>query len=186
MTSGIRLAAVVLIANALCAQFSHPAINADSAIMQDFQKRVGAYLQVRKDVEAKLPKLKSTPSQEKIKHHEAELGHAVREARANARQGDIFTPEISDEIRRLISMAMEPGSGSHIGQSLRHAEPVHIKLHVNERYPRHVPLQSTPPSLLDNLPKLPPEIEYRVIGTDLILLDVQANLVIDLIPGVFA
>jgi len=170
----------------LLAQISRPAVDADTAIMLDFQKRVETYLQLRKGVEAQMPKLKSTPSQEKIAHYEEELGRAIREARKNAKQGDIFTPEISAEIRRLTTMAMQPGDGAHISQSLRHAEPVHIHLVVNDRYPHRVPLQSTPPSLLDNLPKLPPEIEYRVTGTDLVLLDAQANLIIDLIPGMFS
>ena len=154
--------------------------------MQDFQKRVDTYLQLRKGIEAQMPKLKATRSQEKIRRHEAELGRAVRAARRNAKQGDIFTPEISAEIRRLTIMAMQPGDGAHIGQSLRHAEPVHIHLVVNDRYPHRIPLQSTPPSLLDNLPKLPPEIEYRVTGTDLVLLDAKANVIVDLIPGMFS
>ena len=47
---------------------------------------------------------------------------------------------------------------------------------VNESYPANIPLQSTPPSLLANLPHLPQEVEYRVAGRDLILLDVQARI----------
>jgi hypothetical protein len=49
-----------------------------------------------------------------------------------------------------------------------------------------VPLQSTPPSLLENLPPLPPEIEYRITGADLVLLDAKANMVVDIIRGVFS
>ena len=56
-------------------------------LIQDFQKRVAAYLQLRKSIESNLPKLKSTPSQEKISHHENELRLAVRDARKNARPG---------------------------------------------------------------------------------------------------
>jgi hypothetical protein len=178
--------AVVLVAGALCAQIGHSPVNADSAIIQDFQKRVDAYLKLRKSVESNLPRLKSTPSQDKISHHEHELGHAIREARRNTKQGDIFTPEISTEIRRLIAIAIQQGDGDHIGQSLRRAEPVHLHLEVNESYPEHVPLQSTPPSLLGNLPALPPEIEYRITGRDLVLLDAKANLIVDLIRGVFS
>lgn len=185
MSPKTPLALVLMGAATLSAQIGHPLVNADAAIMQDFQKRVDGYLQLRRGVEAQMPKLKTTPSQEKINHYEAELARATREARRDAKQGDIFTPEISGEIRRLTTMAMQPGDGAHIGQSLRHAEPVHIHLNVNDRYPQRVPLQSTPPSLLENLPRLPPEIEYRVIGTDLVLLDAKADLIIDVIPGMF-
>jgi hypothetical protein len=180
------VAAILLTAGSLSAQIGHPAVNADSAIIQDFEKRVAGYLQLRKSIESDLPRLKSTPSEEKITHHVTELRRAVREARKSARPGDIFTPEIAAEIRRLIAIAMQPEDGNHIAQSLRHAEPVHLHLEINERYPELVPLQSTPPSLLENLPPLPPEIEYRITGNDLVLLDAKANLIVDIIRGVFS
>lgn len=178
--------AAILIAGAVCAQIGHPAVNADSLTIQDFQKRVAGYLQVRKSIESSLTRLKSTASQEKISHYETELRHAVREARKNAGPGDIFTPEIAAEIRRLIAIAMQPSDGNHIAQSLRHAEPVQLHLEINERYPESVPLQSTPPSLLENLPPLPAEIEYRITGRDLVLLDAKANMIVDIIRGVFS
>ncbi len=178
--------AFILLAGGLSAQVSRPAVNADSAIVQDFEKRVDGYLRLRRTIESKLNQLRTTPSQEKISHHEDELGRAVRDARKDARQGNIFTPEISAEIRRLIAIAMQPGDAEHIRQSLRHAEPIQLHLNINDSYPAHVPLQSTPPSLLANLPSLPPEIEYRITGQDLVLLDAKANLVIDFIPGVFS
>ncbi|MDP9055599.1 MAG: hypothetical protein M3N93_15060 [Acidobacteriota bacterium] len=187
MSSRGSVAAAVLAVALVFAQVLHAAVNPDAAIMQDFEKRVDAYLQLRKVVEAQMKvKLKSTASQEKINHYENELGRKVREARIGARQGDIFTPDISAEMRRLTTLAMQPGDGVQIRQSLRHAEPVQLHLKVNDRYPQRVPLQSTPPSLLGNLPRLPPEIEYRVTGTDLVLLDTRANLIVDLIPGMFA
>jgi hypothetical protein len=177
--------AMVLLTDVLCAQIGHAPVNADSAIIRDFEKRVAAYLQLRKSIESNLPKLKATPSEEKISHHEIQLRHAVREARKYARPGDIFTPEISAEIRRLIAMAMHP-DGPEIRQSLRSAEPVQLHLAINEKYPDGVPLQTTPPSLLENLPALPPEIEYRITGRDVVLLDAKANLIVDIIRGVFS
>ena len=177
---------VPLLAGALCAQIGHPPVNADSAIVQDFEKRVAGYFQLRKSIESNLPRLKSTPSQEKISRQETELRRAVREARKGARPGDIFTPEIANEIRRLTAIAIQPEDGNHIAQSLRHAEPVQLHLEINQRYPESTPLQSTPPSLLENLPALPPEIEYRITGRDLVLLDAKANLIVDIIRGVFS
>lgn len=161
-------------------------VNADSAIIQDFEKRVADYVTLRKGAEAGLPPLKSTASPAKITHHQNELARAVRSARGNAKQGDIFTPPAEMEIRRLLRIAMQPGDAAKVRQSLRAAEPVQLHLKVGDEYPAHVPLQSTPPTLLENLPKLPPEIEYRIIGRDLVLLDTKANLVVDVIAGVFS
>jgi|SRR5579863_1140563 len=179
------IVAVLLLAGALEAQTLHSPVNADAAMVQDFQKRVAAYLQLRKSVESNLPKLKATASDEKISHHEIQLRHAIRDARKGAREGDIFTPEISTEIRRLIAIAMHP-DGPQIRQSLRSSEPVQLHLAINEKYPDGVPLQTTPPSLLENLPALPPEIEYRITGQDLVLLDTRAHLIVDIVRGVFS
>jgi hypothetical protein len=176
---------VALAMFALSAPFASPAVNADSVTIQDFEKRVADYLQMRKGIESQLTQLKSTPSQEEISHHENDLGRAVREARNTAKPGDIFSPEIGAEFRRLISIAMQAG-GKHIAQSLRHAEPVQLHLSVNQSYPDHTPRQSMPPSLIENLPRLPQDIEYRVTGRDLLLLDTKANLVIDVLTGVFS
>lgn len=181
----IRIAGIVLVTCALCVRAGYPAANADSAIVQDFEKRVAAYLKLRKSIESDLGRLKPTKSPEQLSHHETELGRAVRKARTNSRPGDIFTPEIAAEIRRLTAMAVQGSDGESIRRSLRHAEPVQLYLEINRTYPRSAPLQSTPPSLLENLPPLPPEIEYRIAGRDLILLDAKANLILDLIRGVF-
>jgi hypothetical protein len=52
-------------------------------------------------------------------------------------------------------------------------------LKVNARYPADAPLPTVPPNLLANLPQLPEDLEYRIIGRDLILRDVHANLIVD-------
>jgi hypothetical protein len=57
-----------------------------------------------------------------------------------------------------------------------------LKLQVNQAYPENVPLQSTPPTLLLNLPEPPDGLEYRIVGRDLILRDVEANTIVDFIP----
>ena len=81
---------------------------------------------------------------------------------------------------------MQSGDATHVRQSLRRSEPVQIYLKVNDKYPEQMPLQTTPPTLLENLPKLPQEIEYRITGRDLVLLDAKVNLVIDVMRGVFS
>ena len=40
-----------------------------------------------------------------------------------------------------------------------------------------------PPSLLMALPQLPRELDYRIVGRDLVLHDVNADLVVDIIPN---
>ena len=83
----------------------------------------------------------------------------------------------------MIATPFDSNSGGKIRASLRHAEPVHgLSLAGNQEYPQAAALQSTPPTLLLDLPKLPAELDYRIVGPDLILLDTAANLIVDLLP----
>src|ERR1035438_4685490 len=77
-----------------------------SAPIQDFQKRIEDYSKLRQMAGSQLPHLRTTDSPEAIAKHEHAWGQAIREARAGAKQGDIFTPEIAAEFRRLIGDSM--------------------------------------------------------------------------------
>ncbi len=147
-----------------------------------FQERIGAYVKLHKDVEAHVHKLKPTPSAEELAENKRLLADGIRKARDGAKQGDIFTPEIAAEYRNLAQVAMKGANGPRVHKSLNRAEPVQVPIRVNEDYPSGVPLQSMPPTLLLNLPKLPKDLEYRLSGRTLILRDVDANLIIDFLP----
>ena len=80
---------------------------------------------------------------------------------------------------------MKGKDGAKIRASLRNAEPVKdLPLKANDVYPQKAPKQSMPPSLLMALPPLPKELDYRIVGRDLVLHDVDTDLVVDFIPGV--
>lgn len=149
----------------------------------DFDKRVSEYVKLHNKAAGDMPKLKPTDSAESIAGHQHELARRISQARAGGAQGDIFTPEITSEFQRLMALAMQGHRAKHIRRSLNAGEPNALPaLRINGEYPAGVPLQSMPPSLLLNLPKLPKEVEYRLIGHTLVLLDVEANLVVDFIP----
>jgi hypothetical protein len=157
--------------------------NLDSKVLEDFEKRVSDYMKLHDKARAGLGKLKPTASPEHIEHHERELAHKIREAREHATQGNIFTDEIAAAFHRLAAPATKGEDATTVHQSLRRSEPVVVPFKVNGRYPKGLPLQTTPPSLLQNLPKLPPELEYRVVGHALVLLDTSAGLIVDYLPN---
>lgn len=161
-------------------------VDAHSAIIQDFEKRVDDYVQLRKAEESKLPKLRPKEGAEKITTYQHELARGIMKARASARQGDIFTPGIEREFRRLMGFAMQPEDAARIRKSMDNAEPVVGHPQINQPYPDPgvTPLQSTPPSILENLPRLPKEMEYRFVSRTLILLDTRANLIVDCMTNV--
>ena len=162
-----------------------PRVNRDSVIIKDFESRVTDYVKLSKKAASGPAAPKQTESAAKLKEYQLALAAKIRAARPQARQGDIFTPQIAKVFQRLIAAPFGGPKGETLRASLRHAEPVKpLNLQVNDSYPEGVPLQSTPPSLLLDLPKLPPELEYRIVGRDLVLRDVKANLIVDFINNV--
>lgn len=160
--------------------FAQTTVNQSSLVLQDFTKRVNDYVAIHKTARAEVHGLKPTSNPEAIERYEHHLARRIRELRKRAAPGVIFTQEITAQFAQLIRNAMQGASGDRVHESLSHSEPVRLPdLKVNAAYPEHLPLQSTPPSVLVNLPKLPPEVDYRVVGHALVLRDVDANLIVD-------
>src|SRR5204862_5580967 len=110
-----------------------------------------------------------------IDKNQRALEKLVREARATAKPGDIFTPEARPVIKRLLASVFGGPDGKQLKASImdeNQASPSAAKLIVNARYPDTVPLTTIPPQVLQTLPKLTEDLEYRFIGDSLILLDV--------------
>ena len=103
--------------------------------------------------------------------------------RAGAKAGDIFTAEIRDTFRKLLAPELEGEEGRDLKQVLRDDAPAPgaVPLEVNGKYPETATLPTVPATLLANLPELPEGLEYRIIGKDLVLLDSDANLIVDYI-----
>jgi hypothetical protein len=162
--------------------FAQSDANPQTAALQEFEKRIDEYVNLQRRLQKGLPSTKPTSEPQTILDRQHELARKIREARSQVKQGSIFTPEISKEFHRLLGLAKAGPNDTHIKKSLERAEPVRLTLHVNDAYPANIPLQSTPPTILMNLPRLPPELEYRIAGHTLVLRDAVANLVVDLMP----
>ncbi len=159
-------------------------VNPGALTLQDFSRRVTEYAKLHNTAKAQFHGLKPTTSAGEIQEYERHLAHRLREQRSTITQGNIFTPEIAAEFKRLIGISLQGPEAARIRTTLDHASPVRLtSIRVNRTYPPGVPLQTTPPSLLLNLPPLPPELEYRVVDHTLILRDSDANLIVDYIPN---
>ena len=160
-------------------------VNRDAAIGAEFEERVADYMKIHEKAQVGLVAPKSTESPVQISEFQHQLAARIRALRPNGKQGDIFTPAITGVFHRLVAIAMHGSDGARIRTSFERAEPIEgVHLDVNQAYPDGMPLQSMPPSLLLNLPKLPKELEYRFVGRELILRDIAANLIVDVIPEV--
>ena len=156
----------------------------DAAIVKDFQQRVNNYVSMKN--KQGLP-TRQTNAPDKLAEQKQQAVEKIQAARPAAHQGDIFTPAIAAYFKKQIAYTMRGAEGKKIQASLRHAEPLpNVHLEANTKYPRNLPLQSTPPTLLLNLPSLPKGMQYRVVGSALVLYDDASNLVVDFIPAAIA
>lgn len=148
---------------------------------REFAQHVNEYLGLKG--KQKVPS-KQTGSSAELAQQKQETISKIRQARATAKQGDIFTPAVCEYFKHQIQATLRGAKGQQVMASLRHAEPTPaLQLHVNDRYPPDLPLQSTPPTLLLNLPQLPDGLQYRLVGSSLVLYDVNSDLIIDYIPN---
>lgn len=170
-----------VLATGVAASGQHQRVNQQAAIVADFQKRIESYMKLHKAAAGQLPALKSTASQAKILEYQHTLATRIVAARPHATRGEIFTRPIAAEFRRLIRTTMTGSRAGRIRSSLQRGASVKSNVEVNHPYPAVIPVETTPPSLLLNLPKLPTELEYRVVNHDLVLHDVKADLVVDFV-----
>jgi hypothetical protein len=157
-----------------------PGVNPRAEAVNAFGKRIAAYVEVRKKAESGIPALKETDDPGKITAREQALGDAVQKLRATAKAGDVFgkdmTPLIVEILREDWKNRAAADRAAIIAEMPKPFVPK-----VNMRYPVGQPLLTFPPNLLRQLHQLPEDLEYRFVGRDLILRDVKANIIVDVI-----
>jgi hypothetical protein len=156
----------------------------DAPVLTEFEARVKDYTALHKKLETTLPTLSKDSSPDQIDKHQRALARLLQQARAGARPGSIFTPDVQAVVRRLMAQVFGGADGAALKASIMDENPGPIKLTVNGRYPDTVPLSTVPPQVLRGLPALPDELEFRFIGRHLILMDEHAHLIVDLIQNV--
>jgi len=158
----------------------------DAAGFKEFLDRVQEYVKLHKSVKAMLPPLKDKEElPEMISAHQQALARKIRQARLHSELDEIFTKLSREAFRHAIRSTFQGQQAPHALATMKQGSPLRkVRLKVNEVYPDGVPQTTVPPTLLQKLPKLPDELEYRIVGRDLILLDVRANLVVDLLREV--
>jgi hypothetical protein len=165
---------------------AQPPVNADAQVLADFKARLDKYEEIRKKADDSAPPLKKTDDAAKIKDAQQGLGERIGAARAGAKQGDVFTPEISALIRRLVHPeTKDPDTKALLKEKKDQPKPGSVPLwKVGMPYPEKEPLATMPPDVLERLPKLPADMEYRFVGKHLILRDARANTIVDFAPNV--
>ena len=154
-------------------------------VFHRFEQSIQHYMTVQRAVEHQLPALTVTADAHAIDLAVTMRAAGIRLARATARQGDIFAPDIARVFRARIAKALE--SHDYLVADLllppdEDGDPPPPPL-VNGTFAWRTAI-ATPGCVLATLPSLPEELQYRFVGRDLVLVDIEANLVVDVLPDV--
>ena len=144
-------------------------------IVTEFSTRVWSYFELRSELEKGLPPRRVTDDPAEIRRAVRALANRIRVARADAKEGDIFTPTIGAEFRKALLLEMNAPTWAAIMDD----NPGEFSVQINGSYPDEKPLSTVPPNILALLPTLPDGIQYRFLGRHLILYDTRASLIVD-------
>ena len=145
----------------------------------EFTAKMDDYAKLRSTLQKGLPALEVTAKPSEIEQAERLLAERIRKARTGARRHDIFT----EETRRAFRQMLRPVTTAATCAFLRDDNPSEWFWAVNAEYPKNHPISSMPPAMLAVLPRLPEDVFYRFLDTDLVLHDTKANVMLDRIDN---
>jgi hypothetical protein len=156
----------------------------NSFALHRFNQQIAAYMVIRHNVEQRLPVPEVSANASDIVAMQAALAHALRAARPLAQAGDIFGADVSVEFRRRIQQALERrgvSEGALLTDLQRESPATPPALAVNGIFDWRFGAMM-PAAVIASLPDVPWPLQYRFVCGDLVLLDVDAGLIVDILP----
>ena len=157
----------------------------ETPILEVFNQRIDQYMKVHNDVERRLSLKRSFDDAEEMFRAVEALRSGIRAARPDAGRGAILTPDIGALIRtRLETRLADCGQKVEDVLAFINEErlPGASAPTINKRFPWELG-SAMWPSFMGVLPPLPDELEYRFADRDLVLIDIHANVVIDILAN---
>lgn len=154
----------------------------EERIIGDFKQRLATYEAVSTKLKQEVYPASSELNPNTIHARQKELATRIVKALPNWKQGDIFTPEVSTLFKRRIAEVLRGPEGANIKGAIFDDAPGEMTVRVFTEYPSGVPIATLPAQMLNLFPVLPKELEYRFLGSHLILMDIAAFLIVDVIP----
>ena len=147
-----------------------------------FEARVAAYAAMHRDLRRAIGLNPPSHRPDAWLASRARLRDAIRRARSDAGEGDVFAP-VAATLRRTLWLTLRDfgiDPGDLIAETLADTEPGAQPPVVNEPFSWAIG-NVMPSALIAVLPELPEELQYRLVGADLVLIDVEADLVVDIL-----
>ena len=180
-----RAIVLAVIVTSMAAAAPAAAAGTSTPVLTGFEDRIKSYLAVKDKAERALPHLTKQSTPEEVVKHQRALAQHIREARAGAKPGEFFTPAIEALVKRTMTEILSGHDGKSVRDSILDENPDVKEIALHEQYPSAVPVSTMPPQVLSALPKLPKGLEYRFLGTRLVLLDTDADIILDYTGAVF-
>ena len=156
----------------------------DKELVSDFRRRVDDYMKLHEKLQKRGTRQKERDDVGENLVSENALAMRIRFARHDARPGDLFTPPIAMALRRAMDPELRGLAALRTRKSIREDAPEVFVLVVNGDYPAGASRSTMPGNVLKILPPLPMGLEYRIVDTHLILMDLDANIVVDYVLDV--
>ena len=157
----------------------------DAEGLKEFQEEVAEYLELRRQLDKMLAPLPPKAPPERVHAYQLGLEKLLAAKRARSKEGDLFVRKVRPLLRRLIREILAGSGGRTLRAEIYDEAPGRtFRININTRYPSVLPLSTVPYRLLSALPPLPVEIQYRIVGRDLVLLDIDAQIVVDVLRNV--
>jgi len=122
-------------------------------------------------------------AEQSVRTRQNSLADALRtQLRPNAKQGDLVSPDMAAAITGEIKKAFETPKRDLILDELaeQNGTPANAPTPtINQQ----LSAPRVPPRLMEVLPPLPKQLEYDFVGRTLVVRDVDADVVVDFIPG---
>ena len=179
------VAGLLLVASAAPLARHRAVVQDDSAnpAYRHLNEEIARYLAIHTDLRAEVPGPVPGSSAQQLNTASDMLFNAIRRARPNGRQGDFFDTDALRLIRQRLLDALKTPSVAAAVAGIDDEAPSILKPAIYLRFPAENEMASMPPSLLNVLPRLPAELEYRIVGEHLVLRDVKAAMLLDYIPN---
>ena len=154
--------------------------------VQQFVAATRDYAWMHRRLESAIAPLEINADINRIHRGVVQLAAAIRAERSTAKLGDLFTPELGAELRWRIGEALAAHNLTpadvRAAEAADGTDPGLVSLTVNGPFPWGY-ASAMFRCLIEALPELPPELQYRIVGNTLVLVDVHASLIVDLLPS---
>jgi hypothetical protein len=160
-----------------------PNANPQAAALAEFQSRLQGYIALRANLSGKLKPLSPTADSAELAARQDTLAAAIRDARKGAKPGDMIPTQVASQIRNAVAEDFRHRNPD-TKRAVFNEVPAGVRPVINKAVPDTAALATVPPLLLNNLPRLPDNLQYRFMERHIILMDGDTRLIVDYLLNV--